>query len=492
MVSLLSLEHLSPEKAARYFRTTFDPELRRKAPLDKAFEILGWPVEHISGRDWTHGNDCFGFVDFDKGVVIIRTGDIPLTRQRFTEGHELGHLVMGDKPTYVSMANTLARGRAKELRLRGVGAPLRFQWREQNRRADLFAETLLVPDEVIRQDIRQDRDKKTFPELCISYGVSGWTMACSIVRATPEPCLALAFTGKGPVAPMRANEAAVNSGLFERILREFFTRRRIDDWPKASAALRSRDEGMDDLDLNGYVLKQHFIPADRDHFFFLRGRDNPIEVIGIFRQDISLSKSHRVPGTPGPFGTGELCVIHGLPKSNKTKVFNDMVVKRRHDRQRAQVFDMFGDASDSKAGNILTDRTGVELLERVRSDTGVVAIDNVQFGEKEFFYALRLLLSQGKDIIASGLDLDFRGVPWPVTAQLVMMAEPGNRTHCETPCEWPGCKRQARGPQLVGEYPDDVYHVLTEKDLFKAVCEEHWKPHPINPAEWPQELFPNI
>lgn len=336
MISLLGLEHLSPEKAARYFRAMWDPELKRKAPLNRAFKVLGWPVEYISGRDWPHGDGCFGFVDFDEGVVIIRTGDIPLTRQRFTEGHELGHLVMGDRPTCVSMANTLSRGRAKELRLRGVDAPLRFQWREQNRRADLFAEVLLTPDE----RIRQDKGKETFPELCISYGVSGWTMACSIVRVTPEPCLALAFTGKGPVAPMRANEASINSGLFEHILREFYTRRKIDDWPKAKDALQSRRENMESLDFNGYVLKQHFIPADKNYFFFLRGRDKPIEIIGIFTQDISLSEKHRIPGTPEPFGTGELYVIHGLPKSDKTREFDDMVSMKRRDGQHVQVFGM--------------------------------------------------------------------------------------------------------------------------------------------------------
>lgn len=69
----------------------------------------------------------------------------------------------------------------------------------------------------------------------------------------------------------------------------------------------------------------------------------------------------------------------------------------------------------------------IETIMRHAEGVGVVGFDEVQFFEPGIGVALRLLLKQGKLVIASGLDLDFRGMPFPATAEFLSLATKVNK-----------------------------------------------------------------
>jgi len=56
---------------------------------------------------------------------------------------------------------------------------------------------------------------------------------------------------------------------------------------------------------------------------------------------------------------------------------------------------------------------GVESIERLAVEASVVGVDEVQFLEPPAINCLKQLAEEGTRVITAGLDLDFRGVPFP-------------------------------------------------------------------------------
>ena len=63
------------------------------------------------------------------------------------------------------------------------------------------------------------------------------------------------------------------------------------------------------------------------------------------------------------------------------------------------------------------------ILEFVRDDTDVVAIDEVQFFDKDIMLVCDYLAKKGVRVMAAGLDTDFRAEPFGVMPQLITDAE---------------------------------------------------------------------
>jgi len=64
-----------------------------------------------------------------------------------------------------------------------------------------------------------------------------------------------------------------------------------------------------------------------------------------------------------------------------------------------------------------------EILPYLKDKVQVVAIDEVQFLDKGIIQILDDLASSGIRVIAAGLDMDFRGEPFPIVATLLAKAE---------------------------------------------------------------------
>jgi thymidine kinase len=64
-----------------------------------------------------------------------------------------------------------------------------------------------------------------------------------------------------------------------------------------------------------------------------------------------------------------------------------------------------------------------EILDYVDSSTFAIAVDEVQFLDKDIIYLAQKLALKGIRVILGGLDTDFRGEPFPITASLMTIAE---------------------------------------------------------------------
>ena len=64
-----------------------------------------------------------------------------------------------------------------------------------------------------------------------------------------------------------------------------------------------------------------------------------------------------------------------------------------------------------------------EILRHVGPKTEAICIDEIQFFDEGVIDVIEELADRGLRIIAAGLDMDFKGEPFPITAQLLARAE---------------------------------------------------------------------
>lgn len=68
-------------------------------------------------------------------------------------------------------------------------------------------------------------------------------------------------------------------------------------------------------------------------------------------------------------------------------------------------------------------KTAKEILNYIETDTEVVAIDEVQFFDKDIVDVCEYLADKGLRVMVAGLDKDFRGEPFGVLPELLTRAE---------------------------------------------------------------------
>lgn len=64
-----------------------------------------------------------------------------------------------------------------------------------------------------------------------------------------------------------------------------------------------------------------------------------------------------------------------------------------------------------------------EILKYVKYNTDVIIVDEVQFLDKGIIDICEKLANEGRRVIVGGLDLDFKGEPFPIMASLLARAE---------------------------------------------------------------------
>jgi thymidine kinase len=129
---------------------------------------------------------------------------------------------------------------------------------------------------------------------------------------------------------------------------------------------------------------------------------------------------------------GWIEVITGSMFSGKSEELIRRVRRAEIARQKVQVFkpqvdtrfaeDFVVSHSDIRyaAENVGSARA---LLDAVRPDTEVVAVDEGQFFDAELPMILSTLADQGKRVIVAGLDQDYLGKPFEPMPQLLAIAE---------------------------------------------------------------------
>ncbi len=73
--------------------------------------------------------------------------------------------------------------------------------------------------------------------------------------------------------------------------------------------------------------------------------------------------------------------------------------------------------------------SSVEIMARVRPDTAVVAVDEVQFLDDGIVQVANALADRGVRVILAGTDMDFRGLPFGPLPLLLAIAERVDKLH---------------------------------------------------------------
>jgi len=139
-------------------------------------------------------------------------------------------------------------------------------------------------------------------------------------------------------------------------------------------------------------------------------------------------------------GTGGwIEVVSGVMFSGKSEELLRRVRRALLARKRVQVFKSH---LDERYGGLATVTThdgrrlesepvsaSVEVMERARADTQVVAVDEVQFLDGGIVDVANALADRGVRVIVAGTDMDFRGEPFGPIAALLAVAERIDKLH---------------------------------------------------------------
>ncbi len=133
-----------------------------------------------------------------------------------------------------------------------------------------------------------------------------------------------------------------------------------------------------------------------------------------------------------PKETGWIEVVCGSMFSGKTQELIRRLRLATIARQKVMVFNSALDARYSRDHIVSHDKASIpcvavkharEILKRLEPDTRVVGIDEVQFFDPEVVEVCEELAGSGLRVIAAGLDQDYRGRPFEITARLLAVAE---------------------------------------------------------------------
>lgn len=133
-----------------------------------------------------------------------------------------------------------------------------------------------------------------------------------------------------------------------------------------------------------------------------------------------------------------MTVITGSMFSGKTEELIRLVRRSLYAGRRVQVFkhalDTRTETSEirSHSGVLYTAAavsTSEELRDRVEKTTDIVAIEEVQFFDERVVEVCRDLADGGYDVMATGLDMDFRGRPFGPMPRLLAEADDVMKLH---------------------------------------------------------------
>ncbi len=177
--------------------------------------------------------------------------------------------------------------------------------------------------------------------------------------------------------------------------------------------------------------------------------------------------------------TGSLTVIAGSMFAGKTEELIRRVRRALYANRRVQVFkhalDTRSNGTEIRSHNdALHEAVSVssshELLEGVEPSTDVVAIEEAQFFDEGIVDVCNALADRGCEVIASGLDMDFRGEPFgPMPA---LLAEADEVVKLRAICA--RCGRDAsRSQRLIDGKPAPAFAptiLVGAQESYEARC----------------------
>jgi thymidine kinase len=177
--------------------------------------------------------------------------------------------------------------------------------------------------------------------------------------------------------------------------------------------------------------------------------------------------------------TGSLIVITGSMFSGKTEELIRRVRRALYAHRSAQVFkhtiDTRSENTEIRSHNgvpheALAVSTSEELLGKVEETTNVVAIEEAQFFDEGIIEVCRGLADAGNEVVAAGLDMDFKGEPFGPMPRL--LAEADEVVKLRTICA--RCGREAsRSQRLIDGRPAPVSAptiLIGAEESYQARC----------------------
>ncbi len=113
-----------------------------------------------------------------------------------------------------------------------------------------------------------------------------------------------------------------------------------------------------------------------------------------------------------------------------------------------------------------------EMMQYIQKDTDVIAIDEIQFLDEEAVDICEALADQGKRVIVSGLDRDFRGEPFSFMPKLLSLAEYVTKLSAIcVKCHTPATRTQRIIDGNPAKYNDPII-LVGAKDSYEARCRD--------------------
>jgi thymidine kinase len=126
-----------------------------------------------------------------------------------------------------------------------------------------------------------------------------------------------------------------------------------------------------------------------------------------------------------------------------------------------------------------------EVLTRLDPRTEVVGIDEAQFFDDDLPRVCGHLANLGKRVLAAGLDMDYRGIPFGPMPELLAVAESVDKIHAIcTRCGAPAAYTQ----RLI---ESDELVVVGAIDAYEARCRRCHEPEGAPPASEPWLIPPS-
>ncbi|HSM58140.1 MAG TPA: thymidine kinase [Candidatus Sulfomarinibacteraceae bacterium] len=191
----------------------------------------------------------------------------------------------------------------------------------------------------------------------------------------------------------------------------------------------------------------------------------------------------------GKHRRGRIELICGSMFSGKTEELIRRLRRARIARQSVQVFkpaiDNRYDTEKVTSHNglnfeALPVATAGQIREVLQEDTTVVAIDEVQFFDRDVVELCEALADEGRRVICAGLDTDFRGVPFGPIPALMARAEQVDKLHAI--CVRCG-EEASRTQRLIDGEPaayDDPVVLVGAAEVYEARCRQC---HQVRPAQ---------
>lgn len=111
-----------------------------------------------------------------------------------------------------------------------------------------------------------------------------------------------------------------------------------------------------------------------------------------------------------------------------------------------------------------------EILDYINDDVDVIAIDEVQFFDRDVIGVCDKLARAGKRVMAAGLDTDFRAEPFGVMPELITTAEFVTKlTAVCTVCGAPATRTQRLVNQSPASYNDPII-LVGAQESYEARC----------------------